>query len=77
MTHEKIQLKFHVRFDSYKPYNWQLNVGKVSVLRLNCLVIASTGAGKTMPFIIPILTNLMKHIQIVSPLNALEEDQVT
>ena len=38
--------------------------------------VLSTGAGKTTPFILPLLVETKKIVVIISPLNALEEDQV-
>ena len=71
----KIQVEFRTQF-GHDPYDWQLNVGEALVLGLDCSVIVGTGAGKTMPFIMPILADPTKHVLILSPLNALEEDQV-
>ncbi|KAJ3744571.1 P-loop containing nucleoside triphosphate hydrolase protein [Lentinula raphanica] len=45
------------------------------LLGLDCSVIAGTGAGKTMPFVMPLLIEPTKRVIIISPLNALEEDQ--
>lgn len=57
------------------PYPWQLDVAEALYLGLDCTVIAGTGSGKTMPFVMPgLLTN--KTTLIISPLNALEYDQV-
>jgi len=43
---------------------------------LDCSVIAGTGAGKTMPFVMPLFLDPKKIVVVISPLNALEEDQV-
>ena len=59
---DKIQVEFHMQF-GHNPYDWQLNVGKALVLGLDCSVIVGTGAGKTMPFIMPILANPTRHVQ--------------
>ena len=58
-------------------YNWQLDVAEALLLGLDCSVIAGTGAGKTTPFILPLLVETKKVVVIISPLNSLEEDQVS
>lgn len=58
-------------------YDWQLDVAEALLLGLDCSVIAGTGAGKTIPFILPLLAETKKVVIIISPLNALEEDQVS
>ena len=42
-------------FDSRSPYPWQLDMAKAIMLGLDCIVIAGTGAGKTIPFVLPFL----------------------
>ncbi|KIJ62766.1 hypothetical protein HYDPIDRAFT_69288, partial [Hydnomerulius pinastri MD-312] len=74
-TRKKIVDEFCARFDNLAPYDWQLNVAEALVLGLDCSVIAGTGAGKTMPFVMPLFAQPDKHVLIISPLNALEEDQ--
>ncbi|PCH42383.1 acetyl-CoA synthetase-like protein [Wolfiporia cocos MD-104 SS10] len=61
------------------PYDWQLDVTEALLLGLDTIVIAGTGAGKTMPFSMPFLLeeNREKIIVIISPLDQLEEDQVS
>ncbi|KAI0706129.1 P-loop containing nucleoside triphosphate hydrolase protein [Cytidiella melzeri] len=59
------------------PYDWQLDVADALLLGLDSVLIASTGAGKTLPFALPLLvdnTGLSKII-IVLTLNELERDQ--
>ncbi|KAI6139196.1 P-loop containing nucleoside triphosphate hydrolase protein, partial [Pisolithus tinctorius] len=60
----------------HKPYPWQLDCAEAFVLGIDCIVLAGTGFGKTLPFTIPSLLYLDKITIIISPLNALEEDQV-
>ncbi|KZT67037.1 P-loop containing nucleoside triphosphate hydrolase protein [Daedalea quercina L-15889] len=64
-------------FDGKEPYNWQVAVCEAILLGLDCIVIAGTGAGKTMPFVMPLLVDETKRkmVVIISPLNELEEDQ--
>ena len=61
-----------------EPYKWQIDIGEAIHLGLDCVLIAGTGAGKTYPMIISQLLpeNKKKFTLIISPLNALEEDQV-
>lgn len=46
------------------------------MLGLDVLVIAGTGAGKTIPFMMPLLLMREKFSLIISPLKVLQEDQV-
>ncbi|KAH9958297.1 hypothetical protein BC827DRAFT_1344993 [Russula dissimulans] len=63
-------------FDGLEPYSWQLDICEALLLGLDCIVITGTGAGKTMPFIMPLLVDPTKKkvVVIISPLNALEHD---
>ena len=58
-------------------YDWQVDVSEALLLGLDCSVIAGTGAGKTMPFVMPLFVESNKIIIVISPLNALEEDQAS
>ena len=64
------------RNDGMVAYEWQLDVGEALKLGLDCSVIAGTGAGKAIPFILPLLAEKKMAVIIISPLNALEGDQV-
>ncbi|KAF9560465.1 hypothetical protein CPC08DRAFT_608470, partial [Agrocybe pediades] len=35
-----------------KPYDWQLDIAEALLLGLDCSVIAGTGSGKTLPFVV-------------------------
>lgn len=37
------------------PYEWQLDVAEAIVLGIDTVVIAGTGSGKTIPFMLPLL----------------------
>ncbi|KAI9069772.1 P-loop containing nucleoside triphosphate hydrolase protein, partial [Trametes sanguinea] len=67
--------EFRERMGGKDPYQWQLDVAEAILLRLDCTVIAGTGSGKTMPFIMPAFVEEQQVYIIVSPLNALETDQ--
>ena len=59
-----------------EPYPWQLDVSEALILGLDCIVLAGTGAGKTMPFIMPLFVYPKKCVIIVCPLIELQENQV-
>ena len=58
------------------PYDWQLDVTKAILLGLDSVVIAGTGSGKTIPFMLPLLAHPEKIVIIISPLKVLQQDQV-
>ena len=68
---------FKDAFYGWEPYDWQLDISEALILGLDCILIAETGAGKTMPFIMPLLVDdtKKKMVIVISPLNALETDQ--
>lgn len=68
--------KVREHFGGHTPYNWQLDIAKAIILSLNTIIIAPTGVGKTLPFVIPTLYSLEKITIIISPLIALQYDQV-
>ena len=59
--------------------DWQLDVTEVLLLGLSCVVIVGTGSGKIMPFAMLLLADQTKKrmVIVISPLNGLEEDQVS
>ncbi|KAH9965470.1 P-loop containing nucleoside triphosphate hydrolase protein [Russula dissimulans] len=73
----KISSAFKDVFNGLEPYNWQLDICEALLMGLDCIVIAGTGARKTMPFIMPLLVDPTKKkmVIVISPLNALEHDQ--
>ncbi|KAJ7820644.1 hypothetical protein B0H14DRAFT_3472172 [Mycena olivaceomarginata] len=56
--------------EEYKkpPYDWQIDVAETILLGLDAVVIAGTGTGKTIPFMIPLLLHRDKFVFIISPL---------
>jgi superfamily II DNA/RNA helicase len=46
------------------------------LLGINSLVIAGTGTGKTMPFMMPLMLDSKKKALIISPLKILQANQV-
>ena len=77
-TREELVAVFQKTFQGLEPYDWQLNVTEAILLGLDCVVIAGTGSGKTIPFAMPLLVDKTKKkmVIVISPLNDLEEDQV-
>ncbi|KAF8154045.1 P-loop containing nucleoside triphosphate hydrolase protein [Crassisporium funariophilum] len=73
-TRRKLETLFRQRFGR-DPYEWQVDVTEAILLGLDCVVIAGTGAGKTMPFMMPLLLDDSKCILVISPLKVLQEDQ--
>ena len=74
-TRVNISQLFQVRFGG-GPYDWQLDVMEAILLGLDTVVIAGTGAGKTMPFVMPLLLDEKKKAIVISPLKILQADQV-
>ena len=64
--------------DGKTSYSWQLNTAEAIILGLNCVIFAGTSAGKTIPFVLPLFVHDSqdKLVIIISPLNALETEQV-
>jgi ATP-dependent helicase YprA (DUF1998 family) len=58
------------------PHKWQLDVAESLLLGIDCEIIAATGAGKTLPFVLPLLVRPDMMVVILSPLDALKLDQV-
>jgi ATP-dependent helicase YprA (DUF1998 family) len=78
-TQHSIETKFQAVFRGKLPYSWQVDVAEALLLGLDCIVIAGTGSGKTMPFGMPLLLDQAKEkmVVVISPLNELEAEQVS
>ena len=74
-THTRLERLFSEK-SGFKPYGWQLDVAEAILLGLDCVVIAGTGSGKTIPFMLPLLLYPNKMALIISPLKVLQRDQV-
>ncbi|KAJ7114413.1 hypothetical protein C8R44DRAFT_536324, partial [Mycena epipterygia] len=61
----------------FYAYGWQLDVTEALLLKIDCLVIAGTGSGKTIPFMLPLMLpeNAKKMVLIISPLVSLQSEQ--
>jgi bloom syndrome protein len=76
-TRRDLQTLFSERFGSAaEPYQWQLDVTEAILLGLDSVVIAGTGSGKTIPFMLPLLLHPEKMVLVLSPLKVLQRDQV-
>lgn len=71
-TREELSHLVQQRCEGRVPYSWQLDVAEALMLEVNSIVIAGTGAGKTLPFVMPLLNDPEKSIIIISPLKALQ-----
>ena len=65
------------RCGNQTPYPWQLDAAEAFYLGLDCTVLAGTGSGKSLPFVMPSMIQKEKLLIVISPLNSLEEDQVS
>ena len=75
-TRATIVKNFTEVFDGKWPYSWQVEPCETLLLGLNSIVIAGTGAGKIFLFAMPLLMDTTCRKMVISPLNALEYDQV-
>jgi ATP-dependent helicase YprA (DUF1998 family) len=75
---EDLIMSFKEAFNGLEPFTWQLDITEALLLGLDCVAVAGTGSGKTMPFAMPLLVDRTKKkmVLVISPLNDLEEDQV-
>ncbi|KAJ7440733.1 P-loop containing nucleoside triphosphate hydrolase protein [Mycena latifolia] len=71
----KIRNEFAACNPGKTAHTWQVDIGEALELGLDCSLLAGTGSGKTMPFVMPLFSQPDKIVIIISPLNALEEDQ--
>lgn len=60
-----------------KPFDWQIEAACAILDGRRCLVKAGTGAGKTLPMVLPTPAYEMGFVLIPSPLVALQNDQVS
>jgi reverse gyrase len=79
VVREHIINEFKQIFEGRAPYDWQVDITDAILLGLDTTVIAGTGSGKTIPFILPLLAEERKKkmVLIISPLKELQKDQVS
>ena len=77
-TRKVICESFKSTFNGKDPYDWQVDACEAGLLGIDCIVVAGTGAGKTMPFAMPLLVDktMCKIVVVISPRNELEHYQV-
>jgi len=77
--HQALTEECLTRCDHKPPYAWQLDAAEAFFLGLDCVIIAGTGSGKSLPFVMPSMLkiNVQKILVVLSPLNALEVDQAS
>jgi len=77
LNHNTPSLDRHPYILELTPRDWQVDCAEAFNLGIDCTVIAGTGSGKTLPFVMPALLHGRGKVTLVlSPLNSLEEDQV-
>lgn len=64
------------RHTTFSPHDWQLRISRSTIRKRDVVCIAGTSRGKTLPFVMPCFADPDAMVIIVSPLNALENDQV-
>jgi superfamily II DNA helicase RecQ len=76
---EHIINEFKQIFEGRAPYDWQVDITDAVLLELDTTVIAGTGSGKTIPFILPLTAKERRNkmVLIISPLKELQKDQVS
>jgi ATP-dependent helicase YprA (DUF1998 family) len=75
-TRADLRKLFSERESRFNPHDWQLDVAEALLLGIDSVVIAGTGSGKTIPFMLPLLLHPEKMVLIISPLKVLQRDQV-
>ncbi|KAG8722835.1 hypothetical protein FRC08_007783 [Ceratobasidium sp. 394] len=60
------------KYTHCEPYDWQLNIAEALHNQEDVFCIASTGSGKTLPYVLNTLINPRTLVWLVSPLNYIE-----
>ncbi|THV04363.1 P-loop containing nucleoside triphosphate hydrolase protein [Dendrothele bispora CBS 962.96] len=73
-----MQVQFTSRFGR-TAHEWQLDIAEAIILGLDSVLIAGTGHGKTIPFMLILLNDKAETstLVVISPLKILQEDQVS
>lgn len=58
------------------PFEWQANASAASLSGVDCLAVAPTGGGKSLPIVLPMLLKPQGFALALSPLNGLQISQV-
>ena len=75
LTRDNLKREFEVVFGA-EAFEWQVDVAEAILLGLDCVVVAGTGAGKTIPFMLPLLLKRDKASLLISPLKILQSEMV-
>jgi superfamily II DNA/RNA helicase len=77
-TRALVASRLKPRFNNKIPYEWQQDVNEAVLCGLDVTLIAGTGSGKTLPFVLPLLASDTgkKMVLIISPLKELQKDMV-
>jgi ATP-dependent helicase YprA (DUF1998 family) len=75
-TRTDLHKLFSERETRFNPHEWQIDVAEALLLGIDSVVIAGTGSGKTIPFMLPLLLHPDKMVLVISPLKVLQRDQV-
>ncbi|KIO31919.1 hypothetical protein M407DRAFT_4811 [Tulasnella calospora MUT 4182] len=59
------------------PFEWQAHASAAILSGIDCLVVAPTGGGKSLPMILPMLLKEKGFVLILSPLNGLQISQAS
>lgn len=78
-TRKRMTEEVRQRTEGKTLYDWQLDIAEAFYLGVESVIIAGTGAGKTLPFTMALLADSSgkSKIMIISTLNELERDQVS
>ena len=70
---------FYENTGGKRPHEWQLDVAEALYLKIDCTIIAGTGRGKTIPYMLLsyLPDNSEKMTAIISPLKNLQREQVS
>jgi len=72
---EKLQARFTGVFGS-PAHDWQLDVAEAMEVGVHTVLLAGTGLGKTIPFILTAMLDPKARVLVISPLNSLQIEQV-
>ncbi|KAF5314348.1 hypothetical protein D9619_011963 [Psilocybe cf. subviscida] len=75
-THFELTAIFEAKFGA-PPHSWQLDVTEALLLGLDSIVLAGTGSGKTIPFILLLMLHTTSQGLVISPLKILQDDQAS
>ena len=78
-TREALTNAVKAAFNQNVPCTFQLDVVEALLLGLDTTLVAGTGSGKTIPWVMPLLLdkNKQRGLLVISPLKALQADHVS